>query len=160
MSFLKKRSSKRALWEKLFCVRSPIPTTTAATPLGVIEPVFRAPIVSASDMIYVETLISSRDNMALYTPSEGMHVMSVAPPGSTMPKFDFIPVKNQAPLPTLMSLASFLPYFLHPYASTSSCQEHGVQQAFKMYGQTLIKLLSFGVGEVRADAKEYRVIFQ
>lgn len=87
MPLLSKGSSKQAFWEKLFCIRSPTPSTTAVTPISVIEPAFRAPTIPSSDYIDVEALISLVDNTPLDTPSEGILVTSDAASSSTIPKF-------------------------------------------------------------------------
>ncbi|CAH1416225.1 unnamed protein product [Lactuca virosa] len=121
MSFLKKGASKRAFQDKLFGICTLVSTTTAMTPLIVTKPTSGASIVSASDTIDVDALIYPTDNSPLDTASDNMLVTSSTPSGSTIPEL--------APLPTLMSLASSLPYFLHHFTSTRFTNNPGLCKA-------------------------------
>ncbi|CAH1447277.1 unnamed protein product [Lactuca virosa] len=71
------------------------------------------------DLINVNELITSSKGGASGTIDEGSLVSEVSPGSSSTPKFDFHLPKNQTHISSLMSLASSIPSFLHPFTITS-----------------------------------------
>ncbi|CAH1439408.1 unnamed protein product [Lactuca virosa] len=87
------------------------------TPISVVEPIQQVPLTTSTPTTNLAFSIDSLLTVLVPPTSKILPMMSLL-------KKDFIPVKNQYPPPTLMSLASSLPSFLHPYTSTNFANKH------------------------------------